>query len=315
MEEYKVKQIQPNHADHISYYKESYLTKMLNEELVVSQPKYDGERMLMHLNNGEVYCTSRRISKKTQHFNEMQDRLPIFSSLKVDLGYTVLDGECYSKDWSSVVGVLHSLPERATELLKTTTVKYAVFDCLFYDGQDIRNLPYYKRYLYAMAVVEMLNYPLVHIVQSTQIYYNSDFNFMMNKFISEGFEGTVIKSFNRRYYDKGASLKVKKFETLDVVVIDYQQGTGKYSNTIGALIIGYYDDEHHCFERIGKVNCGTDADRDFWRDNWNRLKYSVLEVKCQEITKKSLRHPVYLRLRDDKSYNMCTRDTIFKEEE
>ena len=39
----------------------------------------------------------------------------------------------------------------------------------------------------------------------------------------------------------------------------------------------------------------------------------VIEVKCQEVTDKSLRHPVYMRLRDDKAKEMCTKDTIFKE--
>ena len=135
----------------------------------------------------------------------------------------------------------------------------------------------------------------------------------MENAISSGFEGIVVKSLSKTYYDKAASLKCKKFETVDVVVIDKQTGTGKYSNTVGALIVGYYDPDKDNFVAISRVNCGTDADRDWWRDNWNTAKYSVLEVKCQEITGKSLRHPVYIRKRDDKSYKMCTKETIFKE--
>ena len=59
---------------------------------------------------------------------------------------------------------------------------------------------------------------------------------------------------------------------------------------------------------------GTDEERNMWRDHWTELKNSVIEVKCQEITEKSLRHPVFVRFREDKDYKMCTRNTIFKEE-
>ena len=43
MEEYRVKQIQPNHADHISCYRDEYLDEMFENESVVAQLKYDGE--------------------------------------------------------------------------------------------------------------------------------------------------------------------------------------------------------------------------------------------------------------------------------
>ena len=43
-----VKQIKPNHADHISGYKEKWLNELYEFEPVIAQPKYDGERMLIH---------------------------------------------------------------------------------------------------------------------------------------------------------------------------------------------------------------------------------------------------------------------------
>lgn len=334
MEEiYEVKQIQPNHADHISGYNQKFLDKMFNEEKVIAQPKYDGERMLMHINHGKVYCTSRRISKLTKKFMENQDKLPMLQDIvnnnlfAKDLDYTVLDCECYSKDWSTIVGILHSLPERAIELQKSNTPKFAVFDCLYFNGIDIRNREYEFRYEAALITVNILMNKNIHIVRNLSENYicndnkslkdlyiknNDDWKKCMNNAISQGFEGVVIKSLNKLYYDKGASLKCKKFETIDVVVIDFKQGTGKYSNTIGALCIGYYDKDKNSFVKISNVNCSTDEERNLWYNNWNKLKYSVIEVKCQEITDKSLRHPVYIRRRNDKDYTMCTYNTIFK---
>lgn len=314
---YKVKQIKPNHADKIAGYKDKYLEKMFAEETVLSQRKYDGERMLLHINTNEVYCTSRRISKKTNHFMENQDKLPTFQTLyeKLNLGYTVLDGEVYAKDWSEIAGIMHSLPERAAELQKTVTVKYAVFDCLFFDGQDLRDMPYKRRLEVAQDVVKLLDVAFIHIVDSKQVKSLDEAKEHMQHFVDLGMEGIVIKPTDKAYYDVGASIKIKRMETVDCIVIDKVQGTGKYENTIGALILGYYEPATSDFVWLSKVNAGTDADRDMWRDNWESMKHSVVEVKCQEITKKSLRHPVIVRIRDDKSYDMCTKDTIFKEEE
>lgn len=321
-----IQQIQPNHADHISYYKDKYLNEMFEKEMCCAQLKYDGERMLIHIDEGKVYCTSRRISKKTGQFMENQERIPVVNELfkpLMTLDYTVIDCECYSKDWSTIAGILHSLPERAIELQKENEVKFACFDCLFFCGQDIRDEPYITRLSKLNVLLDMIDNPQVHLVKFIsdnkieneifkQVESINDTSKMMNFAIDAGFEGIVVKSLDRKYYDKAASLKCKKFETLDVVVCGYQQGRGKYADTIGALEIGYYDKESDSVIKISKVNCGTDDERNFWRDNWSTLKNSVIEVKCQEITSKSLRHPVYIRRRDDKEYTMCTKETIFK---
>ena len=329
---FEAKQLNPNHADHITGYNKKWLANMYENEYVIAQPKYDGERMLIHINHGQVICTSRRFSKKTNRYMENQDKLPILQEAckhLTDLDYTVIDCECYSKDWSTIVGILHSLPDRALELQKENQAKFAVFDCLFYDGKDMRYQPYWQRLKCALDVVKMIHYNNLHFIKfmdyycqpSTYSIYSlpkrirtdEEWQLCMKNAIEDGFEGVVIKSIDKLYYDKGASLKCKKFETVDVVVIDYKPGTGKYANTIGALVVGYYDKDNNKFERVSNVNCSTDEERNYWYEHWNELKYSVIEVKCQEITDRSLRHPVYIRRRDDKDYTMCTKDTIFKE--
>lgn len=314
--EYPVKQLYPAHADHISYYKDEYLDNMFKNEFVVGQKKYDGERMLIHIDHGNIYCTSRRISKKTGRYMENQDRLPYLvdaiSERFKNWDYTVLDCECYLNDWSTIAGILHSLPERAKELQKDEQAKFAVFDCLWFRGKDITEEPYNARLAMAVITVQFANYDNMTIVHSRNLCLSKeDWQQWMKEAIDEGFEGIVLKSLNRKYYDKAAILKCKQFETVDVVVIDYKPGTGKYSGLIGALKVGYYDPDKG-FVIISNVNCSTDAERAAWTDNFEEWKYSVIEVKCQEITDRSLRHPRYVRKRDDKDYTMVTRNTIFK---
>lgn len=314
---YKVKQILPAHADHITYYKEKFINELFNKGIVVVQKKYDGERMLVHFNKDETYCTSRRISKKTGYYMENQDKIKDLPHLNLD--YTVIDCEFYGDTWADAVGILHSLPERALQLQENITTKFAVFDCLFFDGTDVRNQPYEVRLQYVHQILNILNYQLndfrFHFVEQFRVNNIYEAYAKAQEQWDEGYEGIVMKSYLLSYYDKGMMLKIKRNETLDVVVCGYQEGNGKYKGLVGALYVGYYDKDTNNIVKISKVNCGTDEDRKMWKkwfDEGTAIG-KVIEVKCQEITDKSLRHPVYLRLRNDKSKEMCTKETIFKE--
>lgn len=317
-QEYKVKQIYPAHANHISHYKEKLLNELFTKSTMVVQRKYDGERMLVHFNKEETYCTSRRTSKKTNRYMENQDKIKNLPHIE-NLDYTVIDCEFYSNTWSDAVGVLHSLPERAFQLQETISVKFAIFDCLFYDGKDIRDLPYEERLTYVAKIIKILNDEKedyrFHFVEQFKV---NDINHafeIAKEYWNEGKEGVVLKPYNGKYYDDTMMIKIKRTETVDVVVCGYKEGNGKYQGTVGALLVGYYDEVNNNIIQISRVNCGTDEDRHNWKalfDNGQAIG-KVVEVKCQEITEKSLRHPVYLRLRDDKSKEMCTRNTIFKE--
>lgn len=334
-----VKQLQPTHADHISGYdwtnKKGYnaIDEMLKNEVVVVQKKYDGERILMHFDGNNLYMTSRRKSKKNNNnYTEVQDNFPIFKK-NLNLGYTVLDGELFAdipdgkekmkNDWSTIVGIIHSLKDRALELQKNLDVhvKYAVFDCLFYNGKDIRDLPYFERYKYALEVIKNWqennqNDTKMFPVQNLFINNKESLYRIRDEYITNGDEGIVVKSMERKYYDSGAYIKAKRFETKDLVVYDFDYGNGKYSNTVGALKCGYYDTKTDSIIHITDVNCGTDKDRDEWLQGFKNgsRKNGVIEVKCQQVTKTSLRHPVYMRYRQDKDYKMCTKDTIFTED-
>lgn len=330
-----VKQIQPAHADHISGYdwtnRKGFnaIEDMLKNELVVAQRKYDGERILIHFDGDNLYMTSRRKSKKNNgNYTEVQQNFPQFKR-NIGLGYTVLDGELfadipdgkggYKNDWSTIVGIIHSLPERAIELQKNPDihVRYAAFDCLFFDGQDLRDESYFERMKYLVRALILIGNPQFFQVKSKYVPNKEALYEIRDEHINLGEEGIVVKSMHRKYYDEGAYIKAKRFETKDIVVYDFDYGHGKYANTVGALKCGYYDSQTDSIVHVTDVNCGTDKDRDEWRDGLldGSRKYGVIEVKCQQVTKNSLRHPVYMRYRQDKSYKMCTKDTVFEDKE
>jgi ATP-dependent DNA ligase len=83
--------------------------------------------------------------------------------------------------------------------------------------------------------------------------------------------------------------KVKKQETIDVVVTDIQPGAGKYVGKMGALITS-----------MGKVGTGfSDKQREAFNDT--SVIGRTIEVGCMEVTKDNkFRHPRFIRFRPDK---------------
>ena len=100
---------------------------------------------------------------------------------------------------------------------------------------------------------------------------------------NRGGEGIII-----HHLESDIRYKVKKTLTVDPVVLDWIEGTGKYKGIMGALLT-----------TMGKVGTGfTDVDR-------QRIDKSIIgktiECKCMEITEGGkMRMPVFLRERPDK---------------
>lgn len=112
----------------------------------------------------------------------------------------------------------------------------------------------------------------------------------MEHWVAQGYEGLIIRCGPRW-------LKVKPKDTADVFVTGFQAGTGKHEGRMGALLTNY-----------GKVGTGfNDAARDWWQMMYNLhgmewLTMQIVEVEFMEWTPQlKMRHPRFLRLRDDKT--------------
>lgn len=101
-------------------------------------------------------------------------------------------------------------------------------------------------------------------------------------------------------------IKVKKFYTYDLEVVDVEEGDGRNKGTLGALVVKYKDNT---------VNVGsgfTDGERKHFWKNKDDIIGRVIEVKYKEITTdkktglESLQFPVFCGLREigkEPSYN------------
>ncbi len=117
----------------------------------------------------------------------------------------------------------------------------------------------------------------------------------MNSAVKRGEEGIVVKLADSPYELKEKSkywLKMKPTETYDLLVVGKFGGKGRLKNTLGGLIVKYNDVEV-------KVGSGySDEERELFMKN----PPSIIEVKCKGETEDgSLREPIFVRVRDDKS--------------
>lgn len=115
-------------------------------------------------------------------------------------------------------------------------------------------------------------------------------------------EGWVLKNFNYAEW-----WKLKEEETVDCVITGVKEGNGKYVGLIGSLVVSLEG------RVIANVSGMTDAERieltDLDCDD--KLIGRVVEVKYQYVGNGGkLRHPRFVRMRDDKPASECKLDQI-----
>ncbi len=124
----------------------------------------------------------------------------------------------------------------------------------------------------------------------------------LEQMVREDKEGLIVNLDvpYRRTRHKGI-LKVKRFYTMDLPIVRYEEGSGRLVDTLGAFVLKYNDNEV-------KVGSGfTDEQRQEYWQHRDDLIGTLCEVKYKEISKdkntelESLQFPVFVRLRDDKS--------------
>lgn len=226
-----------------------------------------------------------------------------------ELGY-VLDGELTLKDkgdlsdneaFRMATGILNSDDENKTKIC------YTVFDIIPLQDFESANpkLNYEDRRFIMEAMGDKLNSEYTRLLPV--LYHGKDqskIDELLERMVSEDKEGLMLNTNcpYRRTRHKGI-LKIKRFYTMDLPIIGYEEGTGRLKGMLGAFVLDYKGNEV-------KVGSGfTDEQRiDFWERMDDIVNSGYLcEVKYKEISSdkntglESLQFPVFVQLRKDKS--------------
>lgn len=343
----------------------------------IMQEKIDGALYMVEKTiDGNVYMFSRTVSKKTGELAEKGDNFPhIKEWAKNNLpNDTVLLGELYVKGGHSndVTKLSGCLPARAQSRQFDTDefggpIHYYVFDIIYYDGQDLQELPTINRlnYLFNQLSDAFVDQQYIELAK---VYYDN-FEEKLNEIFARGGEGAVFKNKKCPYCAGKRTTTSQMFkwkehlDSIDLVCTDLEEpirqyrgkeietwnywlerieindtGTNHWAPLEGqyyeaylhnpeayqpvtkpfakgwknALQLGAYKDGE--LINICRVASGlSDADRIDMTENPQDWIGSVIEIECMSLNKKdyTVRHPVFVRRRDDKNPEDCSVQEIF----
>jgi bifunctional non-homologous end joining protein LigD len=269
----------------------------------VYEEKYDGIRLLAYKEGDRVQLLSRNDIDRTAKLPEI-----VAAIAKLRPTSLLLDGEVVVFDRKRV-SHFQLLQQGKGEAV------YAVFDCLFADGHDLRSEPLSAR----RATLERV----VSDGGVLQLSRRLDPNGLKAYKIAQRrkFEGLVAKDLSSPYVERRSSywLKVKVHQEDEFVIAGYTAPEGARKH-FGALLLGAYENGKLLY--VGKVGTGFDqkslaslyktfqplvratpplSDPPRERSVTYLAPKLVAQISYQEITAdRKLRQPVYLGLRDDK---------------
>jgi bifunctional non-homologous end joining protein LigD len=288
--------------------------------------KWDGIRAIAYWRSGLLRLASRK-------GNDIGERYPELHALGRQLGSreAVLDGEIVAFDEHGHpsfarlqrrlnVSSLQAIGRRAAEI----PVTYVIFDLLYLDGCLTTDLPYRERRRLLASL--RLNGP----AWQTPTYQAGEGHAFLAVTAEHGLEGAMAKRLDALYRPGERTrdwLKVKNVNRQELVVGGWLPGKGRREGSLGALLVGYWQDVpkgERALRYAGRVGTGFDdaelviltselaararASSPFSSHGVQPPRHArfvepdlVAEVRYSRWTEDHiLRHSVYLGLRPDK---------------
>ncbi len=284
------------------------------------EPKWDGFRALAFVDGDEVLLQSRNGRPLTRYFPEV--RFPP--------GRYVLDGELIVRgrdgreDFDLLGRRIHPAASRVALLAERTPAVYVAFDLLARGDEALLERPYGER----RAALEALAEPPVELTPMVRTAAEA------RRWLHEA-EGVIAKRWEAPYRPgrRTGMVKVKRVRTIDAVVMGWRPG--KTPGTVGALILGLYDEHGRLREvghssgfsakhkrelvttlrpyETGERGSGEPSRWSAGRDlEWVALRPElVVEVTFDHVSGGRIRHGAKLvRRRGDKEPRACTLDQL-----
>lgn len=264
--------------------------------------KIDGGRIIALKENGQVSFYTRA-GQKYEGLVDLEDEM---SRLMPD--NICLDGEItllVRGNLSSKDAYKETMKIVRTKDKEKHGIKMLVFDAMSVSDfkTQTSSMTYIQRrqMLDCMSAFDTTRYfellPLLYCGSDT-----SEITRILEEEVSNGEEGIMINICDAPYEFKRTNnlLKCKKFQSSDLQIIGFEEGTGKYTGTLGAIICEY---------KGGEVRVGSGLTDEQRKEIWScqhRYLNSIIEVSYFEETmdstgKLSLRFPTFKDFRPDKT--------------
>jgi len=287
--------------------------------------KLDGFRAVAFVDGEELFLQSRNGRPLARYFPE----------LRFPPGRYVLDGEIVVRgangreDFDALGQRIHPAASRIERLAAETPAVYIAFDLLARDERSWLERPFAER----RAALELLLNEDGFDEARLELVSSVDTPEAAERWLLEA-EGVIAKERSAPYLPgrRRGMVKIKRTRTIDAIVVGWRPG--KEERTVGALILGLYDDGElrvvgHCSGLTAKDKRALvdlfapfqtgergSADPSRWsagRDlEWVALRPElVVEIDFDHVSAGRIRHGAKLRRwREDKPPLECTFDQL-----
>ena len=187
---------------------------------------------------------------------------------------------------------------------------FYVFDCLRWNGQDVSDYPLLSRINYAEETFHRIDVNgSIEGMRMLQAYPTENWKYLWDTYILEyGYEGLVFKDATSEYKDKNAWARMKAVVEMEYICTgfrDADEGT-KYDGLVGSVLGTLIDKDVY-------ITCGgiTEAQRKMFTKYPERYIGLVFTAKGNNwYPSGAIRHPMFMRWRDDKEPEECTYEQI-----
>lgn len=264
------------------------------------QLKMDGMRFNAIVREGKVEFRSRN-GKEIQLLGNLEKE---FAELAGDIN-CVFDGELLVKKDGKILdrqtgnGILNKANKGTISAKEAELVHATVWDVIpfiqFTDGHC--GVPYSTRFgsLQAMDLPEKIG-----LVEHTVVDDMEQANKLFQGYLEQGQEGIILKDLNGIWENKRAKHQIKFKGELecDLKVVAVEEGTGKYTGLLGAIVCESADG-------IVRVNVGSGFNDEHRKTYGKELIGKIVAVKYNARIKnkageESLFLPIFIEVRDDK---------------
>lgn len=217
------------------------VTNPVDDEHWLYEIKWDGYRALAFQNKGKLELKSRNENSYNEKF------YPIYNALKELKLNAVLDGEIIvvnDKGTADFSALQNWKSEADGDLM------YYVFDILWFEGYDLKNLPLTARKQILEKVI--VEHPLIKISK----HFNTSGTEFLAAAVKMELEGVIAKHKDSTYetnHRSGNWLKIKANKRQEVVIGGFTKNDDT-SKPFSSLLVGVYDKDK--FVYTGKIGTG-----------------------------------------------------------
>jgi len=271
------------------------------------EPKWDGFRAIAFVDGDETYLQSRNGKPLSRYFPEVT----------FPPGRYVLDGEIVAASFDTLGQRIHPAASRIEPLAVETPARFVAFDVLALGDEVLLERSFEERRAILETIDGLELTPIVRTAADAERWLREE-------------EGVIAKELDCPYCpgERRGMVKVKRVRTIDAVVMGWRPG--KLEDTVGAIILGLYDEDGRLHEvghssgfnakrkrelvaelapyETGERGSGDPSRWTHGRDlEWVALRPElVVEVTLDHVSDGRIRHGTkVVRWRDDKPPQDC----------